>query len=279
MMRRQLVTILVVGMVLAAAASAWPVQAQPGACQLAPVFAMLREVVGRERVGECTGAPVRLESGDLNQSTTRGTLTLRMGDLVPAFSDGQTTWLFGPRGLENRPSSSQLAWETGAGSMAVAQVGVPGTGSSDYASSPTTSSAVASSASQATGTGTGRAGFTESASFAPPAASPVPVAALPISVDGDGASTTRPFDLPGGNYVVAWEVQLRRGTSSCYLGARLRRFEDQNPGSLILHTTVNTSNDRSSDGETRIFNVTPGRYVMDVTTTGCEWKIELRAPG
>jgi hypothetical protein len=269
-MRRQLVTILLASVMLSVAASAWPAQAQPGACQLAPIFAMLRDVVGKERVGECTGAPVRTEVGDLNQPTTRGIMTLRMGDLVAAFSDGQTTWLFGPRGLENRPSNSQLAWET----AAAAPAAVSGPGSTG--SSPTSASVSASSS--APGTGTGSSGFPESAPVAPAVASPVPVAALPITVDGDGATTTRPFDLAGGNYVVSWELQLRRGTTSCYLGARLRRFEDPNPGSLVLHTTVNTSNDRSSAGETRIFNVQPARYVLDIATTGCDWKVEIRAP-
>jgi hypothetical protein len=42
---------------------------------------------------------------------------------------------------------------------------------------------------------------------------------------------------------------------------------------------LNTSNDRSSDGETRLFAVPPGRYVLDVMTTGCDWKFTIKLPG
>ena len=251
-MRRKLGAILLTGAVLLAALSAWPAVAQvtqTDSCQLAPVFVMLRDLVGRDRVGECTGPVIRGDAGDLNQPTSRGMMTFRPGDLVTAFSDGQTTWLFGPRGLESRPSASRLPWETG---------GTSATGTTSAASTSPTSP-------------TGPL---------PPTLAPSPAALtpLPIRLDGDSTTTTRPFDLAGGDYQVAWEAELERGRTSCYVGSRLRRFGDQNPGALLFHTTLNTSNDRTSSGETRLFGVAAGRYLLDVMTTGCTWKLTIQLP-
>jgi hypothetical protein len=111
-------------------------------------------------------------------------------------------------------------------------------------------------------------------------ASPTVVAqdALPITLDGDGASTSKPFSLTGGDYIVRWQVQLRSGKPGCYMGTRLRHVDDPNPGSLVMHTTLGSTKDRSVSSETRLFAVAPGRYVLDVATTGCAWKIALQAP-
>ena len=62
------------------------------------------------------------------------------------------------------------------------------------------------------------------------------------------------------------------------MAGRLRRSDDQNPGALVLLTTLNTSNDRSASGEARLFGVLPGRYVFDVDTTGCNWKFTIKLP-
>ena len=47
-MRRQVISLLIAGLlvVVAAGPSAWPVTAQSAACQLAPVFLMLRDRIG-----------------------------------------------------------------------------------------------------------------------------------------------------------------------------------------------------------------------------------------
>jgi hypothetical protein len=84
--------------------------------------------------------------------------------------------------------------------------------------------------------------------------------------------------LTGGDYAIGWEIERQRGKSSCYVGSRLRRFDDQNPGALVLHTTLNTSKDRTASGEARVFSVLPGRYVFDVSTTGCDWRFTIRLP-
>lgn len=110
-MRRLAAPMLIVGLLVIAGLSAWPVTAQTSACQIAPVFLMLRDLIGKDRIGECTSAVLRSDSGDFNQPTTRGMLTFRPSDLIVAFSDGQTTWLYGPNGLESRPIGTRLSWE------------------------------------------------------------------------------------------------------------------------------------------------------------------------
>jgi hypothetical protein len=249
-MRRQVGTVLIAGMIVVSGIAAWPARAQTGVCQLAPVFLMLRDLIGKDRMGECTSAVIRSDSGDLNQPTTRGMLTFRPSDLVVGFSDGQTTWLYGPNGLESRPTGTRLAWE-GAG---------------------TTVSAASSGGLPAPPAG-----------LPPPSvplATPTPnvLVTLPIKVDGDDSTSSKPFELAGGEYAVAWEIERQRGKTNCYVGSRLRRFDDENPGALVLHTTLNTANDRSASGEARLFGVLPGRYVFDVTTTGCDWKFTIRLP-
>ncbi|MGE3913583.1 MAG: hypothetical protein AB7K36_29805 [Chloroflexota bacterium] len=276
-MRHNLGVILLAVSLLVAATTAWPAVAQTSGCQLAPVFMMLRDMLGRDQVGECTGPVIRNDVGDLSQPTTRGTLTLRIADLVTMFSDGQTTWLYGPNGLETRASTSRLPWET-AGSTAA-----PGyAGANGYQSAPAYQGAPGSQGGPTTagapvGAGTGIPGST---SPVPPTVAPSPVAwtPLPIKLEGDSTTTTQPFNLAGGDYRVAWSVEIQRGNSSCYVGSRLRRFGDQNPGALLTHVTLNTSNDRTVDGETRLFSVAPGRYVLDVMTTGCSWKLAIEAP-
>jgi hypothetical protein len=189
-------------------------------------------------------------------------LTFRPSDLIVAFSDGQTTWLYGPNGLESRPTGTRLSWENTATTVAAAGAGA-GVGSG------TTSTSAASSASLGV-----------PALPAAPVATPTPTVmnTLPIRVDGDDSTTTKPFELTGGDYAVGWEIERQRGKTSCYVGSRLRRFDDQNPGALVLHTTLNTSNDRTASGEARVFSVLPGRYVFDVSTTGCDGRFIVRLP-
>lgn len=251
-MRRSVAAILLAGLMVLAGFSPWPAGAQIGTCQLAPVFVMLRDLIGRDRVGECVSAVTRSDTGELRQPTTAGIMLFRPSDLVTQFSDGQTTWLYGPRGLESRPSASRLPWETATGTTAFPAAGNGGQ--------------------SVTNTGA-------SVSAPVPASSPTPHIVMPIRLEGDASATTRPFDLAGGDYRVTWEAELQRSNPSCYVGSRLRRADTSTPGSLVVHTTLNTSNDRTTSGETRLFGVAPGRYVLDMTTTGCSWKITLHAPG
>lgn len=256
-MRRYLGTLLLAGIILAGATSVWPVLAQTTTCQLAPVFLMLRDLIGRERVGECIGPMMRNEGGDINQATTRGMLTFRTTDLVTAFSDGQTTWLFGPSGLESRPTGTRLPWENALPMVAppsVAPAAVPPTLPPTLPPTP----------------------FVPPTPVIPP--TPTPISNLPISLDGDDSATTRPIELTGGDYRIGWQAKLQRGRSSCYVGVRMRPVGDQNPGSLLVHTNVNSTNNRSADGETSLLGIRPGRYLLDVMTTGCDWELTIRRP-
>lgn len=252
-MRRSVAAILLAGLTVLAGFTSWPAVAQTGTCQLAPVFVMLRDLIGRERIGECTSAVMRNDAGDLSQQTTFGIMTFRPSDLVTQFSDGQTVWLFGPRGLESRTSTSRLPWET------------------------TTSASTGAATTPSTGTSS-QSVTTSSVSPPPPVPSPAPQIVMPIKLEGESSATTRPFDLAGGDYWVTWEAERVKDNDSCYLGSRLRRVQNANPGALVVHTTLNTANDRTSSGETRLFAVAPGRYVLDVMTTGCSWKITLQLP-
>lgn len=85
--------------------------AQAG-CSLSPVFALFRQVAGTTVLGECKEPPAVSPNGDITQTTTRGLAVYRYSDQVIAFTDGQTTWLFGPEGLQSRPISDKFAWET-----------------------------------------------------------------------------------------------------------------------------------------------------------------------
>ena len=188
--------------------------AQTSACQLAPVFLMLRDLIGKDRMGECTSAVIKSDSGDFNQPTTRGMLTFRPSDLIVAFSDGQTTWLYGPNGLESRPTGTRLRLgehrdDCGGGRGRDRgrddDVDVLGVAGSCRPVRP------------------------------PPVATATPdvLSTLPIRVDGDDSTTTRPFELTGGDYAVGWEIERQRGKTSCYVGSRtapVRRSEPWRAG-------------------------------------------------
>jgi hypothetical protein len=328
-MRRHTLSLVIASIVVLASLPTWPVWAQTTACQVAPLFLMLRDQVGRERVGDCTGQPTHNDAGDLNQPTTRGILTFRTSDQVAAFSDGQTTWLYGPNGLESRPSGGRLAWEssTAAASASGATYSTPTPtptmASTSYNSAwqltptPTpwgqTASGLpmATPTTQTTGSWPPQNGalaqpdatlpqngasqpqnamplpqnampLPQSANAPVPAAVPSPMilnpSALPIELSGSDSTTSKPIDLAGGTYAVHWEAQIEKGKSACYVGSRLRRFDDQNPGALVVHTTLGSTKDRSVSGDTRLFSVQPGRYVIDVSTTGCSWKLAIQAP-
>jgi hypothetical protein len=290
--------LVIASAVMLASLGIGPAWAQTTSCQLAPVFVMLRNQVGRDRVGECSGPMVRNEGGDMTQPTTRGILTLRSTDQVVAFNDGQTTWLFGPNGLESRPSGSRLAWEnegTGrstGGTATASATPAYGTPTSAYGMTPpsygsTAYSPSSTSAAYATPTvypapyaasGTATGGQTGLS----PIPSPSPMVPLtdelPMSISGNDESSSKPFNLAGGDYPMRWEANLQHGKTSCYVGARLRRFDDQNPGALVMHTTLGSTKDPSVGGDTRLFSVAPGRYVLDVATTGCSWKLTIQAP-
>ncbi len=92
---------------------------------LAPATTALAETTPDFRLGfkalahqipEIVGQPLDNEqydpaSGDSIQRTSRGLMVWRREDNITAFTDGTTTWLDGPLGLQSRPNSIQFDWE------------------------------------------------------------------------------------------------------------------------------------------------------------------------
>jgi N-acetylglucosamine-6-sulfatase len=65
-----------------------------------------------EIVGECTVDETHnAVNGDGLQTTTRGLLVWRKADNWTAFTDGATTWINGPMGMQSRPNDQRFAWE------------------------------------------------------------------------------------------------------------------------------------------------------------------------
>ena len=69
---------------------------------------MIPKVVGKPLESEHFD-PLR---GDALQKTTRGLLVWRKIDNWSAFTDGSTTWINGPHGLQERPNGQRFPWES-----------------------------------------------------------------------------------------------------------------------------------------------------------------------
>ncbi len=67
---------------------------------------MIPDVVGQPLENEHYGA-----NGDSLQQTTKGLLVWRKADNWTAFTDGSTTWINGPFGLQSRPNTDRFDWE------------------------------------------------------------------------------------------------------------------------------------------------------------------------
>jgi hypothetical protein len=64
-------------------------------------------------VGDCVTNAEPQPNGDVQQFTTGGVLAWRKADNFTAFTDGATTWVLGPYGLQARPNAERFAWEEG----------------------------------------------------------------------------------------------------------------------------------------------------------------------
>jgi hypothetical protein len=81
-------------------------------CTFAGDFAAFRDVVGPQTVGTCLeDEHVNETNGNTEQRTSGGLFVRRAEGTITAFTDGVTTWLNGPNGLEIRPNGQQLPWE------------------------------------------------------------------------------------------------------------------------------------------------------------------------
>ena len=106
----------------------------------------------------------------------------------------------------------------------------------------------------------------------PPLASP----AEPITLSGERGENTRPFELRGGNYTVAWRAQLRRESTSCFAGATLYRVDGKRHVETLFNVTLNRDHERTASGETQVYGVVAGAHYLDVSSTACSWSVEIR---
>lgn len=89
----------------------WPAAAQQP-CRFILGFATLRDLIGAEKVGACLeDQQTNIENGNAEQRTSGGLMVWRKVDNFTAFTDGGTTWVNGPNGLQSRPNSERFSWE------------------------------------------------------------------------------------------------------------------------------------------------------------------------
>jgi peptidoglycan/xylan/chitin deacetylase (PgdA/CDA1 family) len=86
--------------------------AQADGCSLSGGFELIHALIP-EIVGECLEVERQDEDGNLVQATTGGLLVYRPADNWTAFTDGLTTWVNGPCGLQSRPNADLFTWEQG----------------------------------------------------------------------------------------------------------------------------------------------------------------------
>ena len=112
-MRHRFMAIIVAGLLVLLAL---PAVAAAAECELAPGFAVLRDLIaaaeGPDKVGTCVeDAHTNPENGDTLQRTTGGLLVLRQSDYRAAFTDGYRTWINTPDGLQSRGNAEHFDWE------------------------------------------------------------------------------------------------------------------------------------------------------------------------
>jgi hypothetical protein len=82
-------------------------------CGFVGGFATLRELVGAQKVGACLeDEHFNIENQNAEQRTSGGLLVWRKVDNFTAFTDGATSWINGPNGLQTRPNSERFSWES-----------------------------------------------------------------------------------------------------------------------------------------------------------------------
>src|SRR6187431_2873486 len=95
------------------AALVWPsTPTEAQSCRFVLGFENLRNLVGATKVGECLeNEHFNDENGNAEQRTSGGLLVWRKIDNFTAFTDGGTSWVNGPNGLQSRPNSERFSWE------------------------------------------------------------------------------------------------------------------------------------------------------------------------
>src|SRR3954470_24404511 len=91
----------------------WPSPALgQSSCRFVLGFETLRNLVGAQKVGTCLeDEHFNLENGNAEQRTSGGLLVWRKVDNFTAFTDGGTSWVNGPNGLQSRPNAERFSWE------------------------------------------------------------------------------------------------------------------------------------------------------------------------
>jgi hypothetical protein len=101
-------------LILLLAGAGWwdrPAEAQEP-CHFVLGFDSLRDLVGADTVGDCLeDEHVDPASGNVEQQTSGGLLVWRRTDGVTVFTDGGTSWINGPLGLQTRPNTERFSWE------------------------------------------------------------------------------------------------------------------------------------------------------------------------
>lgn len=87
----------------------------PAIAQTQPQFVLGFKVL-HDMIPDIVGQPLENEhynplNGDSLQGTTNGLLVWRKADNFTAFTDGTTTWVNGPFGLQSRPNADRFPWE------------------------------------------------------------------------------------------------------------------------------------------------------------------------
>jgi hypothetical protein len=124
----------------AAIAGAQPVNstaaANSGDCGFALGFQALHDQMP-SIVGECQDDEYHGDSGDGLQVTQGGLLVWRKADNWTAFTNGSTTWLLGPSGVQSRPNAGPFfSWEATPPPLEAAASAAPPSPSSAFAAAP-----------------------------------------------------------------------------------------------------------------------------------------------
>jgi hypothetical protein len=106
MIRRMLVVVAVL------VSLAWPAAAAAQTCEFRLGFKVLHDQIP-EIVGDCIEDEHLDPWGNSSalQQTTKGLLVWRGHDNWTAFTNGETTWINGPCGLQSRPNAGRFPWE------------------------------------------------------------------------------------------------------------------------------------------------------------------------
>lgn len=116
-MWRVVPTLVLAAVVAAGAGPLPPLHAAVYDCEYRGGFKTLHDLIP-DVVGDCLENERHdPTTGDGLQWTAHGILLWRKADNWTAFTDGPTTWVLGPDGVQSRPSSARFPWEGGAGGL------------------------------------------------------------------------------------------------------------------------------------------------------------------